>query len=51
MAVTVRLAVETRVILVTTDEPLIDDLESSGIRAKYSLEVLTPQEALGRLDG
>ena len=50
LAVTVRLAVETRAILVTTDGPLIQDLESSGIRAKYSLEVLTPQQALGRLD-
>ena len=51
LPVTVRLAVETRAILVTTDAPLIQDLESSGIQAKYSLEVLTPQEALGRLDG
>ena len=50
LAVTVRLAVETGAILVTTDGPLIQDLESSGIPAKYDLEVLTPQEALGRLD-
>ena len=51
LPVSVRLAVETRAILVTTDGPLKKDLESSGIQAKYSLEVLTPQEALGRLDG
>ena len=51
LTVTVRLAVETRAILVTTDAPLIKDLESSGIQAKYSLEVLTPQQALVRLDG
>ena len=51
LAVTVRLAVETGAILVTTDAPLIQDLESSGIRAKNGLEVLTPQQALGRLDG
>ena len=51
LEVTVRLAVATRAILVTTDGPLIKDLESSGIRARYDLEVLTPQQALGHLDG
>ena len=50
LAVTVRLAVETRAILVTTDGPLIQDLESSGIQATYGLEVLTPQETLDLLD-
>ena len=49
--VSVRLAVETGAILVTTDGPLKKDLEFSGIQAKYGLEVRTPQEALGRLDG
>ena len=48
--VSVRLAVETRAILVTTDGPLIQDLASSGIQATYGLEVLTPQETLDLLD-
>ena len=51
LSVTVRLAVATGAILVTTDGPLIKDLETSGIRSRYDLEVLTPQQALGRLDG
>ena len=50
LAVTVRLAVETRAILVTTDVPLIQDLGSSGVHATYGLEVLTPQENLDLLD-
>ena len=50
LAVTVRLAIETGAILVTTDGPLIQDLESSGIQATYGLEVLTPQETLDLLD-
>ena len=45
----VRLAVETGATLVTTDTPLRDDLESSGIRARYDLEVVTPEEALAAL--
>ena len=48
--VSVRLAVETGAILVTTDGPLIQDLKSSGIQATYGLEVLTPQETLDLLD-
>ena len=45
----VRLAVETRAILVTTDTPLRQDLESSGIRSEYNLTVVPPEEALGLL--
>ena len=45
----VRLAVETGAILVTTDTPLRQDLESSGIRSDYSLMVVPPEEALGLL--
>ena len=45
----VRLAVETGAILVTTDAPLRQDLESSGIRSDYSLMVVPPEEALGLL--
>ena len=48
LPVTVRLAVETRAILVTTDGPLIDDLESSGIPRYRSPHA---QQALVRLDG
>ena len=50
LEVTVRLAVETGATLITPDVPLIQDLESSGIQATYSLEVLTPQETLDLLD-
>ena len=45
----VRLAVGTNATLVTTDAPLRNDLESSGIRARYNLEVVTPEEALASL--
>ena len=45
----VRLAVETRATLVTTDEPLRDDLASCGIISKYSLTVVSPEDALGLL--
>ncbi len=45
----VRLAVATGATLVTADTPLRDDLESSGIRAQYDLEVVTPEEALASL--
>ena len=50
LEVTVRLAVETGATLITTDVPLIEDLESSGIPAKYGLKVHTPQETLDLLD-
>ena len=42
----VRLVVETRATLVTTDEPLRDDLISCGILSKYSLTVVSPEDAL-----
>ena len=45
----VRLAVETRATLVTTDGSLRDHLTSSGIRSKYGLTVVSPEEALGLL--
>ena len=45
----VRLAVETKAILVTTDTPLRQNLESSGIRWDYNLIVVPPEEALGLL--
>ncbi len=45
----VRLAVETRAILVTADRPLREDLASSGVASRYSLRVVSPQEALGLL--
>ena len=45
----VRLAVETRATLVTTDGPLRDDLVSCGILSKYSLTVVSPEDALGLL--
>jgi hypothetical protein len=45
----VRLAVETRAILVTTDGALRDDLESSGILSKYDLTVASPEDAMGLL--
>ena len=47
--ITVRLAVETRATLVTADEALREDLSSSGITSKYSLTVLSPEEALRTL--
>ena len=45
----VRLAVLTRAILVTTDNPLIDDLETSGVTDNYQLQVVTPGQALEML--
>ena len=45
----VRLSVETGATLVTTDGPLRDDLVSCGILSKYSLTVVSPEDALGLL--
>lgn len=45
----VRLALETGATLVTTDKPLREHLESSGVRLAYNLEVLSPDEALTKL--
>lgn len=45
----VRLAVATGATLVTADTPLRTHLESSGIRARYDLQVVTPEEALTSL--
>ena len=45
----VRLAVETRTTLVTTDGTLRDDLVSCGILSKYGLTVVSPEDALGLL--
>ena len=42
----VRLAVDTGAILVTTDNPLIQDLQSSGVTERYQLQVVTPEQAL-----
>lgn len=42
----VRLAVESRAALVTTDAPLRDDLNSCGIQENYGLEIYSPEEAL-----
>ena len=42
----VRLAVESGAALVTADEPLREDLATSGIQARYNLSVLTPETAL-----
>ena len=42
----VRLAVETRATLVTTDAPLKADLNSCGVAEAYSLQLLSPREAL-----
>ena len=42
----VRLAVETGATLVTTDGPLRDDLVTCGILSKYSLTVVSPEDAL-----
>lgn len=48
-ALIVRLAVETRATLVTTDLKLRGDLNSCGIQARYDLQMLSPEEALERL--
>jgi len=45
----VRLAVETGATLVTTDRPLRNGLNSSGVQQQYSLQVLSPEDALHRL--
>ena len=45
----VRLAVATGAILVTTDQPLREDLAATGIAAKYNLQVRSPEEALNLL--
>lgn len=45
----VRLAVETRATLVTTDEALRADLNSSGVANIHNLRLLSPREALSRL--
>ncbi len=42
----VRLLVETRAILVTTDRPLRQDLMISGIQSLYNLCIVSPQETL-----
>ena len=47
--VSVRLAVQTRAALVTTDGPLREHLASSGIQARYGLNVLSPEGALATL--
>ena len=45
----VRLAVETGATLVTTDSALMEDLNSCGVQETYSLQLLSPEEALERL--
>ena len=45
----VRLAVETRATLVTTDEALRNDLNSCGVQERYDLMILSPDQALTRL--
>lgn len=45
----VRLAVETRATLVTTDIPLREHLNSCGIQEQYDLDILSPEEALKSL--
>jgi rRNA-processing protein FCF1 len=45
----VRLAVETKATLVTTDESLRRDLNSCGVQERYDLQVLTPEQALAGL--
>ena len=42
----VRLAVATGAILVTTDQPLREDLAATGIAEKYNLQVVSPNDAL-----
>lgn len=42
----VKLVVETRAILVTTDRPLRQDLMTSGIQSRYNLCIVSPQETL-----
>lgn len=45
----VRLAVETGAILVTNDQALRDDLNSSGVQEQYNLQVFSPEQALAVL--
>lgn len=45
----VRLAVESGAILVTTDRPLIEDLNTCSVQEKYGLRVLLPNQALSDL--
>ena len=45
----VRLAVAIKAILVTTDNPLIADLQTAGITDQYQLQVFTPDQALNLL--
>lgn len=45
----VRLTVETRDALVTTDTPLRSDLNDCGVQEAYHLHILSPAEALGQL--
>ena len=45
----VRLAVATGAILVTTDQPLINDLETARIREIYNLQVVSPGDAINLL--
>ena len=42
----VRLVVESRAALVTTDAPLRDGLNSCGIQENYDLDIYAPEEAL-----
>ena len=45
----VRLAVASGATLVTSDEPLRDDLASCSIQTRYELNVLSPEDALATL--
>lgn len=45
----VRLAVESGATLVTTDQALVEDLNSCGVQEKYSLRVMLPDQALSGL--
>ena len=45
----VRLAVETGAILVTADQPLRNDLATSGIQTRYNLNIFSPAAALTAL--
>lgn len=45
----VRLALSTGATLVTTDNPLISDLETAGITQRYQLQVVTPNQAFNFL--
>ncbi len=42
----VKLVVETRAVLVTTDRPLMQDLRACGIQTRYNLSIVSPQETL-----